>query len=348
MVSATPDIAATSDALLLDISQDGTNGEKDVPGKDTKDGVNASINKSASLLLDLGIFESQDNQLQDDADKLFSDSLDQEEEFDEKSEEEDTAVRETSSRKIFVFLQEIVATFAPQWPEIGFKIYLDLANAASNCASLTLKADREPIENSPTKGDYNSMAFEFMMGAFNVYENDISDSKARSMAITAMTGTLLQSCGYEKHDYETLITKCVQYGAKLFKKPHQCKIVTLCSHLFFTGDRDDQRAYRNPQRVLECLQRSLKIADACSVTSPASVALFIEILEHYIYYYEKENPIITHKFVSGLIALIKEHLGVSDASLDADARAHFQEIERYIQRKKDHPDTKERFAPIKC
>merc|ERR1712238_59702 len=97
-------------------------------------------------------------------------------------------------------------------------------------------------------------------------------------------------------------------GAKLLKKPDQCKMVTLVSHLFYTGDANDPTAYRNPQRVLECLQRSLKIADACSMASSSNVHLFIDILDNYVYYFEKENPLITEKFVSGLIALINEHL----------------------------------------
>lgn len=41
--------------------------------------------------------------------------------------------------------------------------------------------------------------------------------------------------------------------------------------------------------MLECLQRSLKIADVC-ITGGVNAQLFIEILNHYVYFFEADNP----------------------------------------------------------
>lgn len=99
--------------------------------------------------------------------------------------------------------------------------------------------------------------------------------------------------------YDTLATKTTQYSARLLKKPDQCRAVAKASFLFATSAVhsenatfvDDQAVMntsedaccvgdegsasqvavrgvslgREPKRVLECLQRSLKIADACKV-----------------------------------------------------------------------------------
>jgi len=108
-------------------------------------------------------------------------------------------------------------------------------------------------------------------------------------------------------------------------------MVAICSHLFYTGDNNNSSLYREPRRVLECLQRSLKIADACTMASPSNVYLFIDILDRYVFYFEKGTPLITDAFVSRLIALINEHL---TGSGNQDNLAHYKQILKYIQRKK--------------
>ena len=126
---------------------------------------------------------------------------------------------------------------------------------------------------------------------------------------------------------------------------------SIVSHLLLLRTNQDVNAYRNPQRVLECLQRGLKIADACSMSSSSNVQLFVEILDYYVYYYEIENPSITDKFVSGLIALINEHfesVGVTGSTSIAETRAYYEQILDQIMRKKTKDGTKERFGLIVC
>ena len=111
------------------------------------------------------------------------------------------------------------------------------------------------------------------------------------------------------------------------------------------------KVYQNPQRVLECLQRGLKIADACSLSTSANVHLFVEILDYYVYYYEIKNPVITDKFVSSLIALINEHfdsIGVTGLTAISETRVYYTRILSEITRKKVEECTKERFCLIVC
>jgi vacuolar protein sorting-associated protein 35 len=104
------------------------------------------------------------------------------------------------------------------------------------------------------------------------------------------------------------------------------------------------------------LQRALKLADASTRASAAYVYLFVDLLDHYVYFFEKGNPSITDKYVSGLAALIKEHLrtltpsGSGDAVAINESKSQFDEILRYIQGKKESSDsvTAERFSLIQC
>jgi vacuolar protein sorting-associated protein 35 len=132
--------------------------------------------------------------------------------------------------------------------------------------------------------------------------------------------------------------KCSKHAAKIVKKPEQCEIVSMCSHLFYVVDASDDTTvvYSNPQRCLECLQRGLKLADACTTSNPANLQLFVDLLELYLYFFEKKNPKVTANYITGLAALIKEHTNTlgqfgSDTPVGA-AKAHFFEIVRYIKR----------------
>jgi vacuolar protein sorting-associated protein 35 len=125
----------------------------------------------------------------------------------------------------------------------------------------------------------------------------MSDSKAQLRALSMMVGTLLECRNFEGGNYDTLITKTTQYAAKLLKKPDQCRMVTVCSHLFWAGKEDNEKKYHDGRRVLECLQRSLKIADVC-MTSSMHVHLFVEILNQYLYYFENNNPSVRYALSS--------------------------------------------------
>ena len=162
-----------------------------------------------------------------------------------------------------------------------------------------------------------------------IYESEIVDSKLQPRALTTAIGTLLSCKHFSTEDYETIITKVAQYSYKLLKKPDQCHMVILCSHLFWPKPHDVPTAsteegaeppsyYSHPERVLECMQKSLKIASA---TDPN---LIVEILDRYIYYYENDNPAIQVRFLSGLVAIINEQLGVDGSQASAVVGAHYR------------------------
>jgi hypothetical protein len=100
------------------------------------------------------------------------------------------------------------------------------------------------------------------------------------------------------------------------------------------------------------LQRALKLADACTNSNPANVRLFVDLLEHYLYFFEKKHPSVTGNYITGLVALIKEHtgnlgpLGGHDSSAIGEAKAHFLEIVRHIKRMKEKAEKSEHFASI--
>jgi vacuolar protein sorting-associated protein 35 len=163
-----------------------------------------------------------------------------------------------STRKVFHFVIEVITAMATSFPELALGLFLLAAQSADQCM-------------------FHAIAYEFFKEALLIYESDISESKAQVRCLTSVIGTLLNCNCFPNEEYETLITKVAQYANKLLKKPDQSRMVTLCSHLFapkmVNADGSLVERYADPDRVLECLQRALKIA------SVSNTNLFVEILD---------------------------------------------------------------------
>ncbi|CRK32859.1 hypothetical protein BN1708_016167 [Verticillium longisporum] len=187
---------------------------------------------------------------------------------------------------------------------------------------------------------FEEVSYEFFAQAFTVYEEAVSDSKAQFQAVCIIASSLHQTRNFGKENYDTLITKCAQHGSKLLRKPDQCRAVYLASHLWWAmpsqanGETDETDLYRDGKRVLECLQRALRVADSCMETA-ASIELFVEILDRYVYYFDQQNEAVTTKYLNGLIELIHSNLAGNQqdsASIDNSKRHFYSTLENIRSR----------------
>ena len=62
--------------------------------------------------------------------------------------------------------------------------------------------------------------------------------------------------------------------------------------------------------MLECLQRALRVADACMDTA-VSVELFVEILNRYVFYFDQQNETVSSLSADAL-PLLKDHPGYDE------------------------------------
>lgn len=219
-------------------------------------------------------------------------------------------------KKIFQFLHQTVEALATvPAPELALRLYLQCAEAANDC-------DIEPV------------AYEFFTQAFILYEEEIADSKAQVTAIHLIIGTLQRITVFGVENRDTLTHKATGYSAKLLKKQDQCKAVYVCSHLFWV---EDEGGVKDGERVLLCLKRAIRIANAAqqmaNVTRGNSgpATLFVEILNKYLYFFEKGNPQITSNLIRDLIELIATEMQSENATQDPSVDAFFASTLRYIQ-----------------
>ncbi|KAL1119709.1 hypothetical protein V6Z11_D01G119900 [Gossypium hirsutum] len=199
--------------------------------------------------------------------------------------------------------------------------------------------------------DIEHVAYEFFTQAFLLYEEEIADSKAQVTAIHLIIGTLQRMNVFGVENRDTLTHKATGYSARLLKKADQCRAVYACSHLFWV---DDQDGIKDGERVLLCLKRALRIANAAQQManvargSGGPVSLFVEILNKYIYFFEKGNKQITSSAIQGLIELINTEMQSDSTNPDSVADAFLASTLRYIQFQKQKGGVMgEKFESIK-
>ncbi|KAG5915236.1 hypothetical protein E4U61_004809 [Claviceps capensis] len=225
---------------------------------------------------------------------------------------------ETQSNALYKFMHSMLSTLYSRVNGPGIAdLALRLFCSAGQTADMT---------------GFEEVAYEFYAQAFTVYEEAVTDSKAQFQAVCVIASSLHQTRNFGKENYDTLITKCAQHGSKLLRKPDQCRAVYLASHLWWAtpiasnGETDETELYRDGKRVLECLQRALRVADTCMETA-TSIELFVEILDRYVYYFDQQNESVTIKYLNGLIELIHSNLAGNqqDSGSIETSKKHFHQ-----------------------
>lgn len=242
-----------------------------------------------------------------------------------------------SSKKVFHILMDGLNHLATNGhPEPAMRLFLQAAQAADHCR-------------------FSAIAYEFVKEALLLYECEVTDSRQQVVALHSFIGTLLNMHYLAVEDYEALITKIAQYSNKLLKKADQSKLVALSSLLFFPPSKPTLAntmevvgpaaqvallSYSDPDRVLECMQRALKVA------RNANPNLFVEMLDRYLYYFENDNPVIQVQYIVGLVSLINETFAADRSAVLPATEAHYRNTLGYIRSRQQQPETAEKFAPI--
>jgi hypothetical protein len=200
--------------------------------------------------------------------------------------------------------------------------------SSETCMRLFLLAAQSADETG-----FEELCYEFYVQALMIYEESISDSKRQINAVVLMISTLFTSRCFGLDNYDTLITKAALHGAKLLKKPHQAKAVMLASHLWWQSDvvvrpreksgkdQSDSKVLRDGKRVLECLQKALRIANSC-VDQRSTLDIYCNALDQYLYYFEQGVEAVAPKYINSLVDLIAKTIDTQERQLRGAAGAN--------------------------
>lgn len=234
---------------------------------------------------------------------------------------------------ILKFVRQCTSILATQVdaPALALRLFLLAAQIASECGS-----------------GFEDLAYDFYVQAFSVYEDSISESRAQLAAITLIIGTLQGARVFNIDGYDTLITKAALHGARLLKKQHQATAVHAASHLWWQEpveeegevdgpapkesekavfppreDGEGVKAYphQDSKRVLECLQKSLRIANSAT-EEIVTVQLYCDTLDQYLYYFDRGAPAIAPKFIVSLVELIASSIDTITSPSSSSSYLH--------------------------
>ncbi|CAN8254750.1 unnamed protein product [Cochlearia groenlandica] len=215
--------------------------------------------------------------------------------------------------------------------ELALGLCLLCAQAANNC-------------------ELETVAYEFFTKAYLIYEEEISDSKAQVTALRLIIGTLQRMRVFNVENRDTLTHKATGYSAKLLKKPDQCRAIYECSHIFWA---DECENLKDGERVVLCLKRAQRIADAVQqmtsasrgTSSTGSVDLYVELLNKYLYFLEKGNPQVTSDTIQNLAELIRSET----KKVESGAGSFISSTLRYMefQRQQKDDGMSEKYEKIK-
>lgn len=335
----TTEAVASADAPETAVEENGKEGEEEVP-TETKVETVEEDDKEAPT-------ETKVETVEEDANVNTTETPEEGKKPAAKDIETPKAPKAITYRKVFVYVLETIRYFAQSSPERSIKLYLEAALTADKLGAGS--------DTDDEKESFGSIANDLLTLACELYEERVAmDGRLQRPCVMSMIGTLVACRSLAKIDYEGLIMKVSKFSAKMTKQSEQCEMVTRCSHLFYVVDDDGTSVvYANPQRSIECLQRSLKLANACTTADVSNLKLFVDLLDIYVYFFEKNNPYVTENYVTGLVALIKEHsngipmqMGGGAMPAAAVAKNQFLQTVRYIKSKKEKPETVEKFKGI--
>lgn len=237
-------------------------------------------------------------------------------------------------KKVFQFLHKTVTALQGVSAEAALHLWLTAAASASQCDAVS-------------QGTFEHICFEFLTQALVCFEEEITETTRQYSAVFAMVGVLARITCLEAENFDAVSHKITQHAARLLKKPLQCRAVAACAHLFWCEAR------RDGKRVLECLQKCLKITDGVVQSDAKQVVLWVEMLDKYIYFYEVLCEEVTTNFISSLVNLCNEHIAyaMNEASSEGEgkkAKAHLKETLSYLRALKSHkvPEIAARFEGL--
>jgi vacuolar protein sorting-associated protein 35 len=182
------------------------------------------------------------------------------------------------------------------------------------------------------------LAYEFFSQALLIYQDDISDSEAKSVAINLICSTLYNLNCFSEENHNTLLSNAMSSCAQLLKKPAQCEAIINASNLYNSAFKTDGK------RVMDQLKKSMKICDVC-MTSAKNLYLCVMLLNKYVYYYIYEASFMTAEDINNLMEFIKEHIdGLEDRDSAKDGLKYFENTKKAIKHK---AETNERLKMIK-
>lgn len=266
------------------------------------------------------------------------------------------SLKETTVDTWYRFLHRAASALADaRAADLALEIFLIAAVSASQDAKMEV------------------MAYECFEQAFTLFEESIPDSRQEVRALESIIGAVYQCHVFDSDNRTALVHKASAYCARLLRRADQCMAMLACAHLYWQEKEDGKEssaeestageaelgygAVNDGKGVLACLKRALKFAHAAQQQlavadrrqESASVPgqLFVEILNAYLYFFDRGVAEVTAEAVQGLLELSATELNGENCRDDQGLQAFYKRTLAHVQTQKKSGDSVERYIDIK-
>lgn len=137
-------------------------------------------------------------------------------------------------QKVFYQINELLGLITSAYPDVTLRLF----------CQATQVIDR--IQNNY---DLEDLAYDFISTSLIVYQDELSDSEEKLIAIKLIVATISHLQCFDSDSYDTLATNAAQYCNKLLKKTDQCESIILSTHMF------TNKKYENVESLNKCLTK---------------------------------------------------------------------------------------------
>ena len=247
----------------------------------------------------------------------------------------------TASKKLLLMANTCLQKLAsvPGDKATLLRLYLSCASVADEC-----------------KQEEN--AYKFIEEAITTYEDEISDSREQVASLYLLIASISTCMNFSTDLREPLVHKATVLCSRLLRKDEQCRASCACSHLFWGNTEEEQ----DGDAVMKCLRRAVKNAKAFQDIASASEddsgkavaaafttkALYVEILNKYIFFFDAGCSAVTSTVLQGLIEVVKEEMTDCDLSQHRELEAFYTNTLRHISSQKTNEESAARYAEIQA
>jgi vacuolar protein sorting-associated protein 35 len=211
-------------------------------------------------------------------------------------------------QKLYGVINDTIATISTDYPEIGFKLYLNSLSQIND-----LKISREEFEEN---------GYNFASLALSIIQEGKVEADKKLPLIILFVGTVTSINFLSTDNMSTITANLQQASQTLVKRSDQCIAMLHCAHLFFNDIVKDQA------KVNECLTKAKRFADF-AMTNAQNLHLFVLILNKYLFFIEKGTSFVKSDILNDIIEVVKNHiLTIKTENTNA---TFLPEIEKYFE-----------------
>jgi len=165
-------------------------------------------------------------------------------------------------------------------------------------------------------------------GALVLFEDEqMTQSKQEFNAIRQLIA-VVQSLGcFDADTYSTLAKRLVHHISKLIVIDYQSRATVLSAYLFATSGKNAN--LKDAKLAITCLKKAITLAGGV-VEVDIVGQLYVDLLDHYVYFFDKHPDVLNAKYVNAVIVKIHKHISTNNIVESNPSLVHFRNISGFV------------------